>query len=252
MKNKVIRAGKFTLCILPFALVGGIAVSYYEMGTGMVDAALQMMSESSFILMAATQALIYAVVCGFLGFLLADAVSLVKSFCLEKRTVLYSILIGGGCGVFFFLADYLFFANQIPGVKEYYATYPFSVSYLLSKLFYGGVIEEVMLRWFMMSLLVFLLWKAAAPKKGKDQIPGWIYVTANLLAAVLFAIGHLPATILMFGHLDFILVFRCLLLNAGFGIVYGYLYRKNGVQYGMIAHAMTHVACDSLLFLSMH
>ncbi|GAU76277.1 hypothetical protein F3D3_0874 [Fusibacter sp. 3D3] len=69
------------------------------------------------------------------------------------------------------------------------------------------------------------------------------------MAAVLFALGHLPATLILFGELSFLIVFRCMLLNGVFGLVFGWLYRKLGIQYAMSAHAMTHVCCDALLFI---
>ncbi|WP_374700062.1 hypothetical protein [Fusibacter sp. 3D3] len=41
------------------------------------------------------------------------------------------------------------------------------------------------------------------------------------------------------------------MLNGVFGLVFGWLYRKLGIQYAMIAHAMTHMCCDALFFIFM-
>jgi membrane protease YdiL (CAAX protease family) len=58
--------------------------------------------------------------------------------------------------------------------------------------FYGGIAEEVLLRLFLLSLLV---WIGNLMTKNKDLHPNirvlWI---ANIIAAVIFGLGHLPAT----------------------------------------------------------
>jgi len=66
-------------------------------------------------------------------------------------------------------------------------------------------------------------------------------VVANVLAAVIFAAGHLPATINIFGSLTPLLIFRCFLLNGSFGIVFGWLYQKYGIQYAMLGHMGFHI-----------
>ena len=62
-----------------------------------------------------------------------------------------------------------------------------------------------------------------------------------MIAAILFAASHLPATWMAFGELTPMLLFRCFLLNGGFGLFFGWAYRKYGIQYAMIAHASLHI-----------
>jgi hypothetical protein len=105
-------------------------------------------------------------------------------------------------------------------------------------------LEEIMLRLFVMSLLAFLIWKLFFRKAEKKQIPVGVFVAANLISAMLFAAGHLPATITAFGTLTPMLLVRCFLLNGAFGVWFGYLYRKYGLSYAMLAHALVHVVSD--------
>ncbi|MGB4004952.1 MAG: CPBP family glutamic-type intramembrane protease, partial [Halanaerobiales bacterium] len=56
-----------------------------------------------------------------------------------------------------------------------------------------------------------------------------------------FAAGHLPATVTIFGELTPLILFRCFLLNGAFGLFFGWLYYKYGIQYAMISHAMLHI-----------
>jgi membrane protease YdiL (CAAX protease family) len=65
-------------------------------------------------------------------------------------------------------------------------------------------------------------------------------VIANVIASILFAVGHLPATAQLLGLTPMIIA-RCLLLNGGLGLLFGWLYRKYGLRYAMIAHGGCHI-----------
>ena len=40
---------------------------------------------------------------------------------------------------------------------------------------------------------------------------------------------------------SFLIIARCIILNGGIGLLFGYLYRKYGLRYAMIAHAGCHL-----------
>lgn len=115
---------------------------------------------------------------------------------------------------------------------------------------YGGITEELMLRLFGMTFIVWLL--ARITKKEKDNIPNSFYYVAIFLVAILFGLGHLPATIQVFGDLSTIIVIRALLLNGLLGLWFGYLYWRKGLEYAMIAHISAdiflHVLFASILY----
>ncbi|MBO5200429.1 MAG: CPBP family intramembrane metalloprotease [Clostridia bacterium] len=113
-----------------------------------------------------------------------------------------------------------------------------TIPYLIASVLYGGVIEEVMLRLFWMSLVAFVLWKLFDRKNERPST--WVMTVANIIAALLFAAGHLPATATMIG-LSPMIVFRCFLLNGVIGLMFGRLYRKYGLRYSMIAHGGCHI-----------
>lgn len=108
--------------------------------------------------------------------------------------------------------------------------------------FYGGIVEEILLRLFLMSVLAWLaslIWQApaAAPAPGA-------YWVANILAALLFGAGHLPATS-QITKLTPIVVARALLLNGLAGVAFGFLY----MQYGLEAAMLSHFSADILIHL---
>ncbi|MFT9820331.1 type II CAAX prenyl endopeptidase Rce1 family protein [Lysinibacillus sp. NPDC056185] len=79
-----------------------------------------------------------------------------------------------------------------------------------------------------------------ARSKDKETIAVWIFVVVNSVSALLFAAGHIPATVAMFGGLNTLVLVRCFLLNGISGMVFGWLYQKLGLQYAMMAHALGH------------
>lgn len=189
-------------------------------------------------LVTAGQSLIYGVVCGVFGIILGKKVGLWKDeTAIESRPLTIALVISiiGGLGII--LPDLLFFGRYSQAIMDSYAVKPTAV-YILGAVIYGGIIEEVMLRLFVMSLVAFLLHKLFG-KKGKAPATG-VLVAANVIAALLFAAGHLPGTAMLLG-LSPMILFRCFLLNGCFGLLFGWLYRKYGLRYAMIAHAGCHV-----------
>ena len=196
----------------------------------------------------ACQAAGYGLVLGALGIVLAKKIGLWKDETkFEKKPLLAAVIIAIMGGLSIILPDLLYFGNYIPAVQDSYLIKPTGV-FILGAVIYGGVIEEVMLRLFLMSLIAFLLHKIFG--RGREKPAVWMLVTANIISALLFAAGHLPTTYMLMGLSPMILV-RCFLLNGTFGLLFGWLYRKYGLRYAMISHAGCHIISKAiwLLFL---
>lgn len=237
MKNAL----KFTLPLVPISLVAGYFVTVYQMES-LSDEILAPVLEqlgSLWILIAITmvQAVGYAVVCGFFGYLLANKLGLWKPVRFEKapmlKTLLYSVL-----GGILFSLDKWTFGRWIPEVGATYEL-PITANAWIASVLYGGIVEELMMRLFFMSLLAWLVWKFFF--RQAEAVPVKVLVAANVAAALLFAAGHLPGTVMLFGELTPMILLRCFLLNGSFGMLFGWVYRKFGIQYAMVSHAMFHI-----------
>jgi len=99
--------------------------------------------------------------------------------------------------------------------------------------FYGGISEEVLLRLFLMSLLAWLGKFVSHTADGKPTT-GVLWI-ANILAAILFGLGHLPATAAIMTITPLVVV-RALVLNGILGIGFGYFYSKYGLESAMLSH----------------
>lgn len=98
--------------------------------------------------------------------------------------------------------------------------------------------EELLLRWGMMTLLLWIGWRVVLRGQGRPG-PALVW-TANILAALLFGIGHLPALAAMV-TLTPLIVVRTVLLNALGGVIFGWLFWRRNLETAMVAHAATHV-----------
>jgi membrane protease YdiL (CAAX protease family) len=112
--------------------------------------------------------------------------------------------------------------------------------------FYGGIAEEIQLRLFLMSLFVWLGCFASKTQEGKPT--NSVFWIANILAAVLFGLGHLPATEMIL-PLTPLVITRAILLNGIGGVIFGWLYWKRGLEAAMIAHFSADIVLHVLLAL---
>lgn len=94
--------------------------------------------------------------------------------------------------------------------------------------FYGGIAEEVIVRLFAMTTIVWLLAKANVRMAVSAPI-------AIALAAALFGVLHLPTAFQLFEP-STMLIFRTVLLNMALGIPFGWIYWKRGLEQAMVAH----------------
>jgi len=112
--------------------------------------------------------------------------------------------------------------------------------------FYGGINEEILLRLIVMS---FLAWLGKFISKTADGKPtNAVFWVANILAAVLFGLGHLPATAMLI-PLTPLVIIRAIVLNGFVGIACGWLYQTRGLESAMVAHFSADIVLHVLFAL---
>lgn len=109
---------------------------------------------------------------------------------------------------------------------------------LVTGITYGGITEELMLRWGFMSVVAWGIWRLT--RRGLAPLGPTRMWSAILVAALVFGIGHLPA-VLTLVPLTSTVVMRTVLLNALAGVAFGWLFWRRGLEAAMVAHASTHL-----------
>ena len=109
---------------------------------------------------------------------------------------------------------------------------------MLAGIFYGGILEELVCRLFLFSLFAWLLGFILRANDGRPSATAfWM---ANLMVALLFGLGHLPATSAL-APLTPLVVARALVLNGLAGATCGYLFWRRGLEAAMLAHMAFHL-----------
>lgn len=162
-----------------------------------------------------------------------------------------SILVGVVASVLIILLEIFFFQPALAAQLgdraslQSLAAQPSAWKGLLAS-FYGGINEEILLRLGLMSLLVWL-GGLIARRPGQQPAPT-VFWLANVVAAVLFGLGHLPATAALL-PLTPVVITRAVVLNGLAGIGFGWLYWKRGLEAAMLAHFSADIILHVLLAL---
>jgi hypothetical protein len=110
---------------------------------------------------------------------------------------------------------------------------------LAARVLYGGVTEEMLMRWGVMTALVWLPWRFWQKNAALPRSAG--VIGAILVAAMLFGALHLPAARAMGVSLTAPVVTYIIVGNSVPGILFGFLYWRYGIEAAILAHALSHV-----------
>ena len=250
MKAFVKAYWKTLLFFVVVGLVGGYFSGIYALGSYPPEMKQELcdqgLNDVLVGLLTAVQSAGYGLFLGAAGIWLGRKTGLWKDERhLTKKPLLAALIISAAGGLALILPDLLVFGRYEPALLDVFSVKP-TIPYLLATVTYGAVIEEVMLRLFMMSLVAFVL--HVLFERRREGVGTAVLVAANVVSALLFAVAHLPANNMMFG-LTPVIVLRCILLNGVFGLAFGWLYCRYGLRYAKIAHGGCHVVSKLIWIL---
>ena len=179
----------------------------------------------------------------------AEALARGNSFISALKPQVLPGLIAGFIAGVVILSSYLLFRPILPPVFVTRAERLNSSMPLLTRLLYGGITEELLLRWGLLTLLVWAAWRIF--QRGRGTPRAIYFVSAIVISSVVFGIGHLPLVKAL--EVDFTLpvVAFIVLANSLFGLIAGYLYWQKGLEAAIIAHMSTHVVIVTTIHLAM-
>jgi len=111
---------------------------------------------------------------------------------------------------------------------------------LLARFGYGGITEELLMRF---GLMTFLVWGVSKITKRLNNTVYWIGIS---LTSIIFALGHFPMIFHVVSEPSATILFYSLIGNSIAGLFFGWLYWKKGLESAMIAHLFAHVAMVSI------
>jgi len=145
-------------------------------------------------------------------------------------------LLVGGLGALLFLAGYYGFfrprldtdtLEALEGLRNGIGIW--------GRVLYGGIAEEVLTRWGLMSLFAWLLGLGL----GQGSLAAmWL---AIVLSGILFGLGHAPSYLTAGCRRSPMFFATMLSLNLWASLIFGWLYWQHGLLAAMVAHALFHL-----------
>ena len=155
-----------------------------------------------------------------------------------RPQILPGIIGGIGGGGAIVLTAWLLIPLLPPPVVEIVSQFN-KLTPLPTRLLYGGITEELLIRW---GLMTFVVWSGAKVfRRGTGEPGPAIFAAAILISSLLFSIGHLPLAFLLIAKPTASLVLYVIVANSLFGVVAGFLYWKRGLESAIIAHIIAHL-----------
>ncbi|WP_340818186.1 CPBP family glutamic-type intramembrane protease [Methanolobus sp. WCC4] len=154
-----------------------------------------------------------------------------KEFPSETTSIVkLSILMGLFLSIVLFVLDYFVFSMFTEPLITFLTTPPLWQRLLYS--IYAGIVEEIVLRFLLVTLLVWISWKIRKTADGQPTKTG--VLISIVLISLIYAIGYLVSysPLLM----DQILALRFVVLNGIAGMVMGWLYWKKGLEASLLAN----------------
>lgn len=108
-----------------------------------------------------------------------------------------------------------------------------------AKLLYGGITEEILIRYGLMSLFAWGIYRST--QKHNSPICSYNYILAILFSSLLFGVAHLPAAGLLSPVVTNYLFAYIVIGNSIFGLISGYLYWKRGLETAILSHMVAHI-----------
>jgi len=149
----------------------------------------------------------------------------------QKILPIIKLSVGLGClaGIMIVLLDLLFTKAGI-SITLLQKSVPIWQGFLAS--FYGWISEEIVMRLFFMTTVLWFIGKLYKGKVIENKAIMWIGI---IIASIIFGLWHLPVTSSL-TTISPLVIIRALLLNGIWGLLFGRLYWKKGLESAIIAH----------------
>lgn len=125
------------------------------------------------------------------------------------------------------------FQNWLPEIFQPQYAVP-TIGQALSSIFYSGLAQEMLLRWGVMTAVIYVLSSKGNKMTEMHQYLGLVFTS------ILYAFSQYNA-ILGYVDLSFIIILRILLLSGLAGILFGWLYKTFHFEAAVLSHMLANI-----------
>lgn len=172
---------------------------------------------------------------GFAAPFLASLANFTPDFTILAQQIISSLPITIIGSAVFLVAYYFLFVPKLDSTSLSVIRSFRLITGLSGRLLYGGVVEEVLFRWGLMSMLVWV----GMTLTGKADV--FVMWSAIILTGLLFGLGHIPAYINYGCTSTPAMLLGILGLNMLASVIFGWLFWQYGLEAAMFAHAFLHL-----------
>lgn len=227
-----------------FAARGGLDTIERLIATGSIDQKLP--PKNALLALAGVQSLVLATIAAAIGTALAGRVGLAAPFFQAAsagdpiwpgiRTQWAPSLVMGLVGALVFLGAYYGYFRPRLDTETVHVTENLRGAIgLWGRIFYGAIVEEILVRWGLMTLFLWILSLIV------DPLSPLVYWIAIFLSGLLFALGHIPGSLAAGAKKTPMFYAATLLLNVWASLIFGWLFWQHGLLAAMLAHALLHL-----------
>ena len=149
--------------------------------------------------------------------------------------LLPALVIGTGGALLFVAAYYLFFRRKLDRETVRAMEELRNGIGMAGRLLYGGIAEEVLTRWGLMTLFV---WLGSLLTGGAGPAVMW---AAIVISGVLFGLGHAPGYLAAGCRKSAMFFTAMISLNLWASLIFGWLYWQYGLEAAMMGHMLFHL-----------
>lgn len=151
-----------------------------------------------------------------------------------SRIFLFGFGLGVICSIGHLVLYYKYLVPRITKTDYIEIEAHYANTGILSRVFYGGVLEEVMFRWGLLSLFIWL-----SQLMGIDRDVS--IIAAILVSSILFAMIHLPSITLIASQPKSIMYVYTIVGNVWVGIFAGIAFIQGGLLAAIFVHMLFHL-----------
>lgn len=121
---------------------------------------------------------------------------------------------------------------------------------VVTRLLYGGLSEEIIVRWGLMSFVVWIVWRSSGRPR---RVPDSAYWGGAAVSTLVFAIAHLPLFYALVASPPVWIIAMVTGANVLAGVGFAYLFWRWGLEAAMLSHGLSHliaIAVPAVLGLS--
>jgi len=146
-----------------------------------------------------------------------------------------ALLVGGGGAIIFVAAYYGFFRPRFDPQTRQQSEKLRQELGMASRLLYGGIFEEVLTRWGLMTLVVWLGMRLTG------EATAVLIWSAIIITGIIFGLLHLPSYLMGGSRATPFFISYMIIMNLWASLVFGWLFWQHGLLAAILAHMLFHL-----------